>query len=165
VSVLDAYRLAFDSVVPLFGALLLAVLAVSLLASTFFLVPIAVWLAGRWALIAPAIELERLTALGGLRRSRGLSRGRWLKVATLIVAGGALVLVIGPLVGVFLILLTSAPFWFVNVIAGIIYAVAMPYVALTTAYVYFDCRVRYEQAARQEARVLPAEIELSVERA
>jgi hypothetical protein len=75
------------------------------------------------------------------------------------------VLVIGPLVGVFLILLTSAPFWFVNVIAGIIYAVAMPYVALTTAYVYFDCRVRYEQAARQEARVLPAEIELSVERA
>jgi hypothetical protein len=161
----QAYRLAFDSVVPLFGALLVASVVVSLLASSIFLAPIAVWLAGRWALIAPAIELERLTALGGLRRSRGLSRGRWLKVATLIVAGGALVLVIGPLVGVFLILLTSAPFWLVNVIAGIIYAVAMPFVALTTAYVYFDCRVRYEQAARQEARVLPAEIELSVERA
>src|SRR5215218_10812386 len=56
VSVVDAYRLAFDSVVPLFGALLLAVLAVSLLASTFFLVPIAVWLAGRWALAVPAVE-------------------------------------------------------------------------------------------------------------
>jgi hypothetical protein len=157
-----AYRLAFDSIAPPFGALLVASIAVSLLASSIFLVPIAVWLAGRWALIAPAIELERLSALEGLRRSRRLSRGRWLKVATLIVAGGALVLVVGPLVGVLLILLTSAPFWLVNVVAGIIYALAMPFVALTTAYVYFDSRVRHEQAEEREARVLPAEIELSV---
>jgi hypothetical protein len=157
-----AYRLAFDSIAPLFGALLIATVVVSLLASSIFLVPVAVWLAGRWALIAPAIELERLSALEGLRRSRRLSRGRWLKVATLIVAGGALVLVVGPLVGVLLILLTSAPFWLVNVVAGIIYAVAMPFVALTTAYVYFDSRVRHEQAEEREARVLPAEIELSV---
>ncbi|HKD33495.1 MAG TPA: hypothetical protein VKB73_08505 [Gaiellaceae bacterium] len=156
-----AYRLALDSVGPLFGALVIASVVVSLLASSIFLVPIAVWLAGRWALIAPAIELERLTALGGLRRSRRLSQGRWLKVATLIVAGAALVLVIGPLVGVLLILLTSAPFWLVNVIAGIIYAVAMPFVALTTAYVYFDSRVRLELAEERGPRVLPAEIELS----
>jgi hypothetical protein len=156
-----AYRLALDSIAPLFGALVIASVVVSLLASSIFLVPIAVWLAGRWALIAPAIELERLTALGGLRRSRRLSQGRWLKVATLIVAGAALVLVIGPLVGVLLILLTSAPFWLVNVIAGIIYAVAMPFVALTTAYVYFDSRVRLELAEEREPRVLPAEIELS----
>jgi hypothetical protein len=157
-----AYRLAFDSVAPLFGALLIATIVVSLLASSIFLVPIAVWLAGRWALIAPAIELERLSALGGLRRSRSLSRGRWLKLATLIVAGAALVLAIGPLVGVLLILLTTAPFWLVNVIAGIIYAVAMPFVAITTAYVYFDCRVRHELAAEKEPHLLPAEIELSV---
>jgi hypothetical protein len=162
VGAVRAYRLAFDSIAPLFGALLIATVAVSLLASSIFLVPVAVWLAGRWALIAPAIELDRLSALGGLRRSRVLSRGRWLKVATLIVAGGALVLVIGPLVGVLLILLTTAPFWLVNVIAGIIYAVAMPFVALTTAYVYFDSRVRHEQAAERESRILPAEIELSV---
>jgi hypothetical protein len=37
----------------------------------------------------------------------------------------------------------------------------MPFVALTTAYVYFDARVRQAQAEQQEARVLPAEIELS----
>ena len=37
---------------------LIAALVVSLLASSIFLIPIAVWLAGRWALIAPAIELE-----------------------------------------------------------------------------------------------------------
>jgi hypothetical protein len=62
---------------------------------------------------------------------------------------------------VLLILGTDAPFWLVNVIAGIVYAVAMPFVALTTAYVYFDARVRSELADEQEAAVLPEQIKLS----
>jgi hypothetical protein len=161
VSVLDAYRLAFDSVVPLFSALLIAALAVSLLASTFFLVPIAVWLAGRWALVAPAVELDEAVALGALRRSGELVRGRWLKVASLIVAGGAVVLVVGPLLGALLILVTDAPFWLVNVVAGVVYAVTMPFVALTTAYVYFDARVRVELEGEHHPAQLPAEIGLS----
>jgi hypothetical protein len=155
-----AYLLAADGVAPLFRALLLAALVVSLLASSLFLIPIAVWLAGRWALIVPAIELERVSAIGALRRSGRLVRRRWLKVASLIVAGAALVLVGGPLVGVLLILLTDAPFWLVNVVAGVVYAVTMPFVALTTGYVYFDARVRGELAPEGEAAELPAEIRL-----
>jgi hypothetical protein len=161
VSVLGAYRLAFDSVVPLFGALLVAVLVVSLLASTFFLVPIAVWLAGQWALIVPVVELEEISAYRALRRSGELVRGRWIKVASLIVAGGAVVIVAGPLLGALLILVTDAPFWLVNVIAGIVYAVTMPFVALTTAYVYFDARVRVELEAEHDRDELPAEIGLT----
>jgi hypothetical protein len=157
----QAYRLALDSVRPLFGALLVATLAISLLATTFFLIPIAVWLAGRWALIAPAVELERVSTVAALRRSGRLVRKRWIKVATLIVAGGALVLVIGPLIGVLLILSTDAPFWLVNVTAGIVYAVTMPFVALTTGYVYFDARVRTELTEERETAVLPEEIGLS----
>ena len=42
--------------------------------------------------------------LGALRRSGRLVRRRWLKVASLIVAGGALVVVAGPLIGALLIL-------------------------------------------------------------
>ena len=158
---LNAYRLALDSVGPLFGALLVATLSVSLLASSIFLIPIAVWLAGRWALIAPVTELERVSAFAALRRSGRLVRTRWLKVTTLIVVGGALVLVIAPLIGVLLILWTDAPFWLVNVIAGIIYAVTMPFVALTTAYVYFDARVRSELADEHDMAVLPEEVSLS----
>jgi hypothetical protein len=160
ISAVGAYRLALDAVAPLFGALVIASLAVSLLASSFYLIPIAVWLAGRWALIAPAIELEGVSALGALRRSGALVRRRWLKVASLIVAGGALVLVAGPLLGVLLILGTDAPFWLVNLVAGVVYAVAMPFVALTTSYVYFDAVVQGELVA-PAADELPAEIELS----
>ncbi len=158
---LGAYRLAYDSIAPLFGALLVVSVVVSLLASSLFLLPIAIWLAGRWALIAPAIELEDLSARGALRRSWRLVRKRWLKVASLIVAGGALVLVAGPLIGFVLILATNTPFWLVNVIAGVVYAVAMPFVALTTAYVYFDARTRGELEPEGELSELPAEVQIS----
>ena len=60
-----------------------------------------------------------------------------------------------------LILATNAPFWLVNVIAGIVYAVAMPFVALTTAYVYFDARTRGELEGESVLSTLPAEIDLS----
>ena len=157
---LRAYALAADSIRPLLGALMIAATVVSLLVGSLYLIPIAVWLAGRWALIAPSIELERLGALAGLRRSRLLVRGAWLKVASLIVVGAALAIAVGPVVGALLILATSAPFWLVNVIAGLIYTVTMPLVAITTAYVYFDRRVAGELAEPAGAE-LPAEIELS----
>jgi predicted membrane metal-binding protein len=79
----------------------------------------------------------------------------------LIVAGGALAILAGPLVGVLLILGTDAPFWLVNVIAGVVYTVTMPFVALITAYVYFDARVRGELDGERAPAELPAEIELS----
>ena len=158
---LQAYRLALVRAARLFKALLLAVVAVALLASSIFLLPIAIWLAGRWALIAPVVELEDAEALAALRRSRHLVRGHWLKVTSLVVVGGGLVLVLGPLIGALLILATNAPFWLVNVVAGAIYAVTMPIVALTTAYLYFDCRVREELRAEETGDQLPAEIGLA----
>jgi hypothetical protein len=161
VGIVGAYRLAADSVVPLLGALLVATVIVSLLASSIFLIPIAVWVAGRWALIAPVIELEEVRALPALRRSGRLVRGHWLKAASLIVAGGGLVLLLGPLIGALLILVTGAPLWLVNVFAGVIYAVSMPFVAITTSYVYFDVRARHELAGTREEVVLPAEITLA----
>jgi hypothetical protein len=156
------FRLSLGGAGRLFGALLLAVAVVSLLASSLFLLPIAVWLAGRWAIVVPVLELEGVGPLAALRRSRVLVRRRWLRVTSLIVVGGGLVLLLGPLVGALLILATSAPFWLVNVVAGAIYAVTMPFVALTTAYVYFDCRVRDELRPADTTDQLPAEIGLEV---
>jgi hypothetical protein len=158
---LRAYWLARDSIRPLLGALVIAALVVSLLAGTVYLAPLAVWLAGLWALIAPSIELEGLTAIAGLRRSRRLVRGGWFKATSLIVVGAALAFVIGPLVGVALILVTGAPFWLVNLVAGVIYALTMPLVAITTVYVYFDRRVAFELGGDVKVAQLPAEIEVA----
>jgi hypothetical protein len=158
---LQAYLLARDSIRPLLGALVVAASVVSLLVSSIYLLPVGVWLAGVWALIAPSIELEGLSATKGLQRSRHLVRKSWLKVASLIVVGGLLAILVGPIVGVLLILGTSAPFWLVNVIAGFIYALTMPLVAITTTYVYFDRRVADELHGEAARDRLPAEIELA----
>ena len=156
-----AYRLAVDSIRPLLGALVIAVFVVSLLATSVFLVPIAIWLAVRWALFVPAAELENLSGIASLRRSGRLVRQAWLKVGSLTIVGGALALAAGPFVGALLIFVTSIPFAFINLIAGLVYAVTMPFVALATAYVYFDTRVRDELAPEHEPGELPAEIQLS----
>ena len=156
---LDAYRLAIGRVGRVLGALGIAVLVVTLLTSAIVLVPIAVWLAVRWSLIVPAIELEDDGVREALRRSSSLVRGDWLKVASLTLAGAAIAIVVGPLVGVLLILATDAPLGTANVVAGILYALTIPYVALTTVYVYADVRVRgpQEDEASDE---LPAELQL-----
>ena len=158
----QAFRLSLVRARRLFRALLVVVVVVSLLATSLYLLPIAVWLAGRWAIVVPVVELEDRGTRDALRRSRRLTRRRWLKVASLVVAGGAIVLLLGPLIGAVLILASDAPFWLVNVIAALIYAVTMPFVALTTAYVYFDCRVRDELGTEETGDRLPAEIGLSL---
>ena len=62
--------------------------------------------------------------------------------------------------GALLILLTGLPLALLNLVAGLVYALAVPFVALTTTYVYVDARVRDELARPEEPEVLPAAIEL-----
>jgi len=66
---------------------------------------------------------------------------------------------LGLFLGALLILLLGAPFELVNVVSGVVYAVAMPFVGITTAYVYYDTLVRERLDERAPAPAeLPAEI-------
>jgi hypothetical protein len=154
-----AYRIALARIRPLLRALGIAVAVWAALTATGILIPLAIWLAVRWALFAQIVELEDRGSVSALRRSAELVRGRWLHVASLVGAGAALALLAGPFLGALLILLTSAPPTTLNLVAGIVYALAVPFVALTTSYVYFDARTRVELDAA-EPRELPAEISL-----
>ena len=91
-------------------------------------------------------------------RSRRLVRRQRLKVASLVVLATALALASGPLVGALLIVLTSLPFGLLNVVAGVVWAIALPFVALTTVYVYFDTLVRERLEPDVTPGELPAEI-------
>ena len=157
----ESYRRALARVRPLLGALGVAVGLWVALTATAILSPVAVWLAIRWSLLAPVVELEGRPALDALHRSGQLVRGRWLRVASLVGVGTALALLAGPLLGALLILLPDAPPALLNVVAGVVYALALPFVALTTAYVYFDARTRFELDPVSEPGELPAEIQLT----
>ena len=155
-----AYRIALTRIRPLLGALAIAVAAWAALSVTVVLIPVAVWLLVRWALFAQVVELEDRKAVPAVRRSAELVRGRWLRVASLVGVGAALAVLAGPFLGALLILLTSAPPAWLNLVSGIVHALAMPFVALTTCYVYFDARTRRELDAADEPRELPAEIQI-----
>ena len=161
VAPLDAYRLALARVRPLLGGLAIAVVVCVVLAATAFLIPIAVWLAVRWSLLAQTVELEQHSGRAGLHRSAELVRGRWLRVASLVGVSAAVALAVGPFLGAVLIFVTAAPLALLNVVAGIVYALAMPFVALVTTYVYVDARARGELEPEVEPGPLPAEIRLS----
>ena len=155
---IEAYRLTLAKGRALFGSVSVAVLGGLILAGTGVLIPVAAWLAVRWSFLAQAIVLEDTPALGSLRRSGRLVRRRWLRVAALVGVGALLALLAGPLIGALLILVTDAPLALMNVLAGIVYALAMPFVALVTTYLYFDARVRQELPDESDPDELPAEI-------
>ncbi len=161
IGAVGAYRLAWQHIRPLLGAIALWVAVWVVLTATVFLIPVAVWLAVRWALVAPVVVLEgRRRPLPALRRSGELVRHRWIRVASLVGVSGALALLLGPLFGAILIFVSDVPLAFLNIVAGLVYALAMPFVALVTGYVYFDGRARFELEPKVRVSELPAEIQL-----
>jgi hypothetical protein len=159
IGAIGAYRIALRRLRPLLRSIGLFVLVWVLLTTTAFLIPVAIWLAVRWCLLAPAVELEDRAGLSALRRSGSLVRGRWIRTGSLVGVSAAIALALGPLIGVVLIFVSSMPFALLNIVAGVVYALSLPFVALVTAYVYFDARTRGELEPVQPSE-LPAEIEL-----
>ena len=125
-----AYRIALSRIRPLLRAIVLFVAVWVGLTLTTFLIPVAIWLAVRWCLLAPIVELEDQSGGSVLRRSARLVRGRWIRTGSLVGVSAALALAAGPLLGVALIFTTSVPLAFLNVVAGLVYALALPFVAL-----------------------------------
>ena len=160
VDVRRAYRLALARWRPLLGAFLIASALVGLLTVTVVLSPVAVAAIVLFALFVPVIAFEGPSALASLRRSATLVRQRILKTAVLLATSILLAGAVGPLLGAILILVTGAPFPVANIVAGVTYAVLIPYVGLTMAYLYFDARIRAQMAHDDVGirDILPAEI-------
>jgi hypothetical protein len=160
VGTLGAYRLALRRLRPLLRAIAVFVAVLVLLSSTTLLMPLAAWLAVRWALIAPVVEIEGLSGLAALRRSGALVRRRWLRVASLVGLSALAASLAGPLLGALLVFVVDAPLSLLNIVAGLVYAATMPFVGLVTTLVYVDARVRSELDQRAAVDALPAEIAL-----
>jgi hypothetical protein len=150
-----AYAAIKERIGPLIQALAATALVVVALQVTVIGVPLAVWVLVRWSLFAQCVVLERLPWARALRRSHLLVRGHWLHVAWVTLAVVGVALLLGPLVGVVLLLVTPLSLVAVNIVSAIVYVLTIPYAAIATTYVYYDLRVR-EQTER-EPLVLPAE--------
>jgi hypothetical protein len=155
----DALARAWARIGALLWTLVKVAVAFVVLDLTVVGIPLAVWLLVRWSLFSQVIVLEDQPARGALRRSAALVRGHWLRAASISVVSAGIGLLVGPLVGVLLLFVTSASFNVVNLVAAVIYGVTMPFVAIATTYLYYDLLVRDRLEAREigAADVLPAE--------
>ena len=126
--------------------------AVSLFASTWWLLPIALWLLAMWAVALPATELEDDGVRAGLRSSVRLTKGRRIRSMML---GGVLVWLGFSLpqgVGAIVLLLTGWPFWVTNLISVVAAAILVPVTAVGLTLLYYDLRCRAAQRAAEPVR-------------
>jgi hypothetical protein len=135
-------------------AFLPVAIAVVLLSLTVVGLPLAIWLAVRAQLIAPAVVVDGLGGRRAIARSGRLVRGRWLFTAVVTFLIWAAVVLVGVVIGlVLLVLLTGVPLWVVTTLAGLVQLALLPAGGVAVTLLYGDSRAQREQPA---AAVAPA---------
>jgi Vacuolar protein sorting-associated protein 62 len=160
-SALGAFRAMLEAAPALLGALALLAIAGAALTLSTLGIPVAVWLGVRASLLAQVVAIEGEPAAHALQRSAALVGGHWGRCAGALILAAGVPVVSGPVAGALLLLLAGdLPFAVVNLVGSAIYAVAMPFAAIATTYLYFDLRVReqLEPRTRGPLPALPAEI-------
>ena len=150
VTPVSAYRSALPGLKALLGALAAAVVVVLVLNLAVVLIPVAVFLVVRWSLLGIVAGIEGAPDRGILRRSAAMARRNWWRVASITLVAG-LALLLGPAIGVVILILTGAAFDLVNLIAALVYVASLPAAAVVQTYLYFDLRTRRETAPAPEA--------------
>lgn len=145
VTAISAYRAVVPDLRRLIVALAIAVGIAIVLNLVVVLIPVAVFLIVRWSLLGIVVGVEHDPSRGVLRRSAELARGRWWRVAGIMLVA-VLALFVGPAIGVLVLILTGAAFDLVNLISALVYVVSLPAAAVVQTYLYFDLRARREAA-------------------
>lgn len=142
-----AYRLAVHRAESLAGVLLRVAGIPLLLGTTIVGLPIAIWYLGRTALALPACVIEGLDARAAIRRSKEIVGRHFLRVSALTTLTVAAALLVGPLVGAFVLLATDLSVLPANLIGMVVSAAVMPLVGIVITLLFFDLRSREREAA------------------
>ncbi len=126
----------------LVAAPLLAALTVLALTITLIGIPLAIWLAVRWALVQQEIVFHGASVGGAFRGSARLMRGRWLHAFRAVLFFG-LISLIGPMLHFALLFTALSPGW-VDLIGAAVFALLIPYLALGYTLLFFDLEARAE---------------------
>ena len=144
---------AFRGIVPRLGSLGWAwfrvILVAGLLAVTIVGIPLAVVYLVRKAVLSQACVLEDLHATPALRRSSELVSGHGLRVLAISALVNVTASLLGPIVGVAVLFLTSGSLSLINLISSLVYAFVVPYAAIAMTLLFYDLRRR--QAGEQPA--------------
>jgi hypothetical protein len=137
---LDGVRARFRRVV---FAQLLATLGVLLLALTIVGIPWAIRNLVSWAFVQQEVLFTDKSLRESFRGSSDLVRGRWWHAVRPIVFFSVLTAVAGPVL-TFALIFTPLPFFWINLLGAMIFALLIPYVTVGKTLLYFDLQARAE---------------------
>lgn len=132
------------------GRTLLSYVVISVCAITVILVPVAIYLVGRWAVATPAAVVADLPPGAAGQRSADLIRGRWLRSFAIMLAIGLIAGVPGTVLGALLLLVTGWSFGVVNLLVVSLTAVMIIYAAVAMTLHFYDLRTRSEAVAESD---------------
>jgi hypothetical protein len=123
-------------------ARLKAIAIVALLAITIVGIPWALRHGVRWAFIEPAILLDGLPGNGARAESARAVDGRWWYTFGCLVVLSLTSWIVGPLIAVLLLFVSSASVYTINLASSVIFAALAPFVAICHALLYFELTAR-----------------------
>ena len=127
------------------GRTLLTYVVVAACGLTIILVPVALYLVGRWSVATPAAVVENLPVGAAGQRSADLVRGRWWRAFAIMVAIGIIAVAPGALLGAILLLLTGWSFSVVNTAVVCLTAIMVVYGAVAVTLHFYDLCARHAQ--------------------
>jgi hypothetical protein len=147
VSITGAYKLLWHRLKELFQARIVTLVVLFLFVISIIGIPFAVYYGVRWLFIEQIIQLDGAEPRDARRRSAEIVSGDWLRTA---LAASAIVvtgIAVGPIIGMLLVLLTSAALGFVNLISSIFYLVLIPFVGIGLTLLYYDVKLEHDGVA------------------
>ena len=149
----EDYREIWGKLWRVVGAQLLVYVFLALMFITVIGVPFAIYFYIAWQFVQQEILFENRSIRESLRGSHSRVRGHWWRTVVVTAILALIGVVIGPVLGFFLIFLNLSAV-LVNLFGSIVYALVFPYVALGRTLLYLDlcAREEAEEAAGLERR-------------
>ena len=141
-----AYRGIAPNLVSLGWAWLRIIVVSSVLTLTIVGIPIAIFYLVRKAVTTQACVIEELGASASLRRSSEVVKRHELRVFAITALVNVTAFLLGPIVGVLFLFLTSSSLAVIDIISSLVYAVVMPYAGIAIALLFYDLRRRHQEA-------------------
>jgi hypothetical protein len=123
--------------------------AVFVLAATIIGLPLAVKKGVDWALVQQSAAFEGHGGRKAYAGSTGIIRGHWWRTAAIASVLIVLLVLAGPITGIFIIFVTDAPLSTINLIGSALFVLVLPYAAVCLTLLHLDLTSRRRQAAAE----------------
>lgn len=153
----ESWMLALRRLPETLGAILMAAAIILVLTISILLVPIAILLAVRWLFVGQAVIIDGASVSDARKHSASVVKGHWMRALGLALLVVFLTGLVGPLVAMLLLVLTTISLSTAELISGVVYSIAYPIAIMASTLFYLNRRGNLSQPIPVDAA--PVEVD------